>query len=364
MSRSSNLKCSHWLGATLLVLCQAGCVHDVDAVFCEHEPCAQTDPPILPFLPDGEAIQRCEECSQDKCAELRDECLKDDVCTAQLGCLGQCSDPGCWEACRGSVGLEELFPWGFSAFYQDLKQCTFFQCAAECKGGDNWDCTEDYTLPVAATPSVDAYVRFGTGRLPYGNSPGIRDFLAGAGVEACYGSLGGCDAMGAAVLLDAGHGAHLSLSTQGASGTFEGYFELLPAAATLLAVKHRIYPLFHSHGGTFEAFYLPAGVLGQGNLPSSEEASLMTAKMDCALVPAVGGDIRVIEQYGTEILGQTIDTTRGPATVFKIPVEGDGQMVTIQFTAEGEDDLTTWRDVLLSPGWMTSIPLLPQPALY
>ena len=72
----------------------------------------------------------------------------------------------------------------------------------------------------------------------------------------------------------------------------------------------------------------------------------------------------MIEQYGTEILGQTIDTTRGPATVFKIPVEGDGQMVTIQFTAEGEDDLTTWRDVLLSPGWMTSIPLLPQPALY
>ncbi len=80
----------------------------------------EAPPPLLPYLPDLDVREACEDCAKDACEVQRADCLEDDLCTAQLRCNGECSDPGCRESCRGAVGLSVN-----SRLYQDLVYCVF-----------------------------------------------------------------------------------------------------------------------------------------------------------------------------------------------------------------------------------------------
>jgi hypothetical protein len=329
----------------------------------------ESPPPILPFLPDDKAIEDCTQCVRDKCKAEREGCLEDDACTAQLRCTGECSDPGCLEECRGTVGGDTRSPFGTSPFHWELSRCAFFSCPLACQSGHNWECVGAYQWPQAEESRVESYVRFGTGEYPWDvAASGIRDSLAGARVKVCYNTL---DCGDAAVSLDAAQGAALTLSTRGGAGLFEGYFELRSGQPSLFTVPQRIYTLPRSFGGDFEPFYFPGLALLDGGIsPAADLATIVAVKLDCTGWPSSAPAQAVASRSaGEELLAEAPQEGRSAVAVFlNVPLDGSSSPLgetpratwTVRLVGEGESEPWSRQAIEVSPGWATTVPLLPR----
>jgi hypothetical protein len=319
----------------------------------------------LPFLPDESAIEACEACSAIACKAERDACLEDDACTAQLICMGECDDPGCREECRGTVALSE-----FSPFYDDLFGCTYRECPDACQERENWGCLDDFRWPQTEERSLDAYVRFATGRYGIGNSVGIRDVMAGATAWSCSADIESCgsNSLQDPVLVDEKNGAHLKLYSATIQGYFDGSFQIEGPENGPRPLRLRLHSWPLAYGGTFEADSISAYVnQTAGLVPSSNAATVWAVQHDCTLRGSNRISFQIVERQDAEVrhvqgsqLLASASEGDGVAVFVGVPMDQETEVVTVRAFRAGEPDPIAQRSVQIRAGWVSNVLLLPR----
>jgi hypothetical protein len=111
-----------------------------------------------------------------------------------------------------------------------------------------------------------------------------------------------------------------------------------------------------------ESFYLPGILLAvYVGVPSATTATIVTVTIDCAGGPKQSaGKMEVVERFGTEVLADTGVQLDPSLTAFSLAL-GEERWATVQFTLPGDAQPSARRDVLISPGWVTSVLLFPRP---
>ncbi len=352
----------------------SGCSNDLDALYCEPD-CPQGgdgEPlPILPALPDAEAIPACEACVEQKCLDEQAQarCLADEICPAAARCWGTCDDPGCNEVCQ------ETFEDAASESESDglaLLECAYFgACAGECQSGQNWGCADHYKWPGTDSLSLDVYVRFAPGQYGVGdgNASGWRIPLAGSTARACPSE--GCSDRVERVSLDAAGGALLELPTNNINKNFSGFFELERDEPGTSGVHKRIHywPLANELPRAI-GFWSDWGAnLAFGWVPDPDTASLFAIVLDCTSLVATGHvRFELVERPNAKVAhsgasGVGFEVPEGSEAFFpELSVSEPTEEVTVRAIVSDDvsgDRVIAERRVPIRAGWTSHVFLTP-----
>jgi hypothetical protein len=257
-----------------------------------------------------------------------------------LRCKGEADNPARLQECEAE--------YGFSAWYDDLWRCAFSDCAAECRAGENWGCTENYDWPPAASALVEVTLEF-TGLYAVGaTGRSCRE----ADARTCSFPLDEAQ-------VDATNTLRLDVSTS--ASALSRYVELEGPIAGRFGLKDRYY-----HAPILQAMTVRAPMVSQfvpvafGVLP---ESSLVMLSMDCLGESAVGTRFVLPDLPGVEPThcrsSGCVGTASGPEGFAQPPANDLERPVRVQVVRASDSELLAERLVYGRTGWRTQVVLVP-----
>jgi hypothetical protein len=366
--------------ASAAVLTAGGCSNDLDSLY------RQSDPPLLPSLPDRERLADCRACAQESCEAPHANCLADPACSELLSCRGTCSDPACTQRC--------VAEHGYSPWYDDLWACVLNDaCAQACGSGENFACVGAYQAPKAEKNRERFPVRFRfknprTG-LAYAYPGDQRDeqFVVGAAARSCpppETADSVCQPI-ASGTLDVANTVELDVVVDHYTRNYTGLIEIEredvsdadPDLFEQEGLRDRYFPPFFAQATEFRFYAFWRGWFWEAlqgspdGAPDFDTAAPIAVYLeDCMGTPARGVRIELPDLPEVRLLQQQSDggfsleaTDTGSALGGDVPSSALAGAIAAQAVQVDTGIVVARRnEIYVRPGWTTHLWLMPRPA--
>jgi hypothetical protein len=317
--------------------------------------------PRLPFVPESDYAERCEVCARERCDDLRDRCVADEVCKALLRCHGACSNAACRAQCGSFDYRDDSDNFtGASTQGSESPLLTAYigcvgttECPRECNTGRNWTCIEDrsYRWPNDAestAPEVPLRLE-------------LVGLVSEQGVPASVTALWG-DQVGPGNVADRGETDEWGQTQLDFEESFIGLIEVESDQRGVIRNLVHAQPIFRPT--RWATLVIPATVLEM----EPGRASIWVSIKDCLGFDAPGVSLELSQNAGVQTfyygadVGLSFDASEtgeyGSGGFVDVPL--DRKSYTI--LARREEAVVARRSVFVRPDWTTIVHLEPREA--